>query len=81
MVRMLLAHNAKDRPSSKELISKYLPLKMEEADFTHVRVCMKVHVFCSFKQGLTVGLLKLIPNLCILCSISHVRHMGLKYSY
>ena len=44
MVRMLLEHNPRDRPSSKELISKYLPVKMEEADFAHVRgVCVVEH--------------------------------------
>ena len=36
MIKMLLVHNAKERPSSKEIISKYLPPKMEEADFNHV---------------------------------------------
>lgn len=35
IIRMLLAPNARDRPSSKELISKFLPPQMEEADFNH----------------------------------------------
>lgn len=36
MIRKLLAHNPRNRPSSKEIVSKYLPVKMEEADFANV---------------------------------------------
>ena len=50
MVRMLLEHNPRDRPSSKELISKYLPVKMEEADFANVHACS----FCSVQVHVCV---------------------------
>ena len=74
MIRMLLTHNARDRPSSKELIRKYLPPKMEEADFNHV----SVYRYIRMRTNLPWIIVKMLNAVCmIVCSLFQIYFLSL----